>query len=63
MVETENQVAAHLQSHLEQLPAADLGCLYLDAGQNPTTPDPTGPTFSNLTRHFGCVRSAWPRIS
>lgn len=45
------------------LPAEELGCLYLDPAHNPVTPDPTSPDFANLTRHFGSVRGAWPKIS
>ncbi|MBY0524999.1 MAG: hypothetical protein K2R98_16455 [Gemmataceae bacterium] len=47
----------------EQLPANDLGCLYLDNASDPVTPDPTRAEFPALKRHFGCVRGAWPRIS
>ena len=46
-----------------RLPAEELGCLYLDTDGNPVTPDPDSPTISNLTRHRGSVRGAWPRIS
>lgn len=52
--------AEHL---VEQLPAEELGCLYLDTEHNPVTPDPARPDFPRLTRHFGCVRGAWPTIS
>lgn len=47
----------------EELPAAELGCLYLDTEHNPVSPDPSSPGFPKLTRHFGCVKGAWPRIS
>lgn len=47
---------------LEQLPAAEVGCLYLDAHNSPVTPDPASPKFSELRRHFGSVRGAWPAI-
>jgi len=51
--------AEHL---LQLLPAEEVGCLYLDAGGIPTTPDPTAAEFSKLRRHFGSVRGAWPVI-
>ncbi len=47
----------------EQLPAEELGCLYLDPGSKPVTPDPNSRDFPKLTRHFGSIRGAWPRIS
>ncbi len=40
-----------------RLPAADVGCLYLDASGRAVTP---GPEFAGLVRHFGCVGGAWP---
>lgn len=54
---------ARAERLFEQLPAEELGCLYLDAAGAPVTPDPAGPEFPRLTRHFGSVRGAWPRIS
>jgi hypothetical protein len=51
--------AEHL---LEQLPAGEVGCLYLDAQNRPVTPDPVSPEFPKLRRHFGSVRGAWPAI-
>jgi hypothetical protein len=45
------------------LPAEDVGCLYLDAGGNPVTPDPSSDTFPALTRHRGAVRGTWPAVS
>jgi hypothetical protein len=48
---------------LAQLPEADLGCLYLDAGNIPVTPEPDAPQFVELKRHFGSIRGAWPTIS
>ncbi len=52
--------AEHL---FEQLPAEELGCLYLDANSEPLTPVPGSPDFLKLTRHFGSIRGAWPKIS
>lgn len=45
-----------------RLPAAELGCFYLDATGKPVCPDPASPDFSKLTRHYGSVKGAWPRI-
>jgi len=46
----------------DRLPAEEVGCLYLDAGGKPVTPDPAAAEFSTLRRHFGSVRGAWPVI-
>jgi len=46
-----------------RLPVEDLGCLYLNADNEPVTPEPENPGFVELKRHFGSVRGAWPRIS
>ena len=46
-----------------QLPAEELGCLYLEQDNKPVTPEPEQPTFPMLTRHFGSIRGAWPKIS
>ncbi len=45
-----------------QLPAGEMGCFYLDATGKPVCPDPASPGFAKLTRHFGSVKGAWPRI-
>lgn len=47
----------------ERLPAAELGCLYLDPENNPVTPDPDSPDFAKFKRHFGSVRGSWPETS
>jgi hypothetical protein len=47
----------------EALPAAELGCLYLNPGGIPVTPDPAAPDFPTLKRHFGSIRGAWPKFS
>jgi hypothetical protein len=44
------------------LPAAELGCLYLNAAGKPVCPDPAAPEFPKLTRHYGSIKGAWPRI-
>jgi hypothetical protein len=46
----------------DRLPAEEVGCLYLDAGGKPVTPDPAAAEFPALRRHFGTVRGAWPVI-
>jgi hypothetical protein len=48
---------------VEHLPASEVGCLYLNAAGQPVCPDPAGPDFPKLTRHFGSVKGAWPRIA
>ena len=47
----------------EKLPPAEMGCFYLDSNGRPACPDPDAPEFAGLTRHFGSVRGAWPRIA
>jgi len=47
---------------IARLPPAELGCLYLDAAGQPVCPDPASPEFPRLTRHYGSVKGAWPRI-
>jgi hypothetical protein len=47
---------------LEKLPPDEKGCLYLDATGQPVCPDPVSPEFPTLTRHYGSVKGAWPRI-
>lgn len=54
---------AQAEELFARLPAADVGCLYLDAGLQPVTPDPTAAGFGLLRRHFGSVRGAWPQVS
>lgn len=44
------------------LPADEMGCLYLDSGGIPVTPDSRSAQFSKLIRHRGCIKGAWPRI-
>lgn len=47
---------------LAKLPASEVGCFYLDARGQPVCPNPDAPGFKKLTRHFGSVKGAWPRI-
>jgi hypothetical protein len=46
-----------------KLPPLEMGCLYLDAAGKPVCPDPASPEFPRLTRHFGSLKGAWPRIA
>ncbi len=46
-----------------RLPERELGCLYLNARNQPVTPDPDRPDFPTLRRHFGCIRGAWPKFA
>lgn len=46
-----------------QLPAEELGCLYLNRNNRPVTPDPSGSEFATLMRHRASNRGAWPKIT
>ncbi|MCI0376083.1 MAG: nucleotidyl transferase AbiEii/AbiGii toxin family protein [Gemmataceae bacterium] len=43
-------------------PARDSGCLYLNEQGVPFTPNAADPSFDKITRHFGSVRGAWPKV-
>ncbi len=45
------------------LPASEVGSLYLDSQGSPATPDPSSAGFRSLTRHWGSVRGAWPTVA
>jgi len=47
---------------IARLPLDEVGCLYLDRTGKPVCPDPAAPDFPKLTRHFGSLKGAWPRI-
>ncbi len=47
---------------IEKLPVTERGCFYLDPTGKPVCPDPASPEFPKLTRHYGSVKVAWPRI-
>lgn len=47
----------------ERLPTSERGCLYLDASGKPVCPNPDSPDFAKLTRHYGSVKGAWPRVA
>jgi len=40
----------------------ELGCLYLDAADQPVRLEPGSPAFATLTRHFASVEGAWPWV-
>jgi hypothetical protein len=44
------------------LPLGEVGCLYLDRAGRPVCPNPATTEFPKLTRHFGSIKGAWPRI-
>ena len=46
-----------------KLPPGEVGCLYLNTEGQAVTPDPGSLEFPKLTRHYGCVRGAWPAIT
>lgn len=46
---------------VEQMPASEVGCLYLDARGEPVTPNPDQAGFEQLARHYGSLRGSWPR--
>jgi hypothetical protein len=54
--------AEFAETLIEKLPPSEMGCFYLNAEGKPVCPEPDSPEFSKLTRHFGSVKGAWPRI-
>ena len=56
------QACGEAETLFKQLPPGEVGCLYLDAAGKPVCPDPASPEFPKLTRHYGSVKGAWPRI-
>ena len=55
--------ACHETEHLlEQLPAAEMGCLYLEKHLRPVLPDPHKPEFKSLLRHFASMKGSTPEI-
>ena len=56
------EMAAEAEMLFSKLPPNDKGCLYLDAQGKPVCPDPASAQFPKLTRHFGSVKGAWPKI-
>ena len=57
------QAADEAEALFKKLPAGEMGCFYLDAQRRPVCPDPAAPGFAALTRHYGSVKGAWPRIA
>ena len=56
------QATEESESLFTRLPMEEMGCLYLDASGKPVCPNPDSPEFPKLTRHYGSVKGAWPRI-
>lgn len=54
---------ANARTLITALPASEIGCLYLDAEKNPTTPQPSTSSFPSLIRHRGCIRGSWPTVA
>ncbi len=57
------QAADEAEALFQKLPSSEMGCFYLDAQLRPVCPDPAAPGFAALTRHYGSVKGAWPRIA
>ena len=57
------QIIEESEALIARLPMSEVGCFYLDADRKPVCPDPESPDFAKLTRHFGSVKGAWPRIA
>ena len=57
------EAALEAEELFKKLPLTEMGCLYLEASGRPVCPDPAAAEFGKLTRHFGSVRGAWPRIA
>jgi hypothetical protein len=63
--EFRHRFAGHVRDALklvQSLPPHEFGCLYLNAAGQPVCPDPGSPEFPKLTRHYGSLKGAWPRI-
>jgi hypothetical protein len=50
------------EAWIAKLPIDEAGCFYLNEQGNPVCPDPDLAAFHSLTRHFGSIKGAWPRI-
>jgi len=57
------QAADEALALFEKLPVTERGRFYLDATGKPVCPDPTSEEFPILTRHYGTLKGAWPRIA
>jgi hypothetical protein len=56
------QAAEEAMAIIEKLPVTERGCFYLGAKGKPVCPDPASPDFAKLTRHYGSIKGAWPRV-
>ena len=56
------EAIADAEALVANLPPAEMGCFYLNREGRPVCPDPASPEFPKLTRHFGSIKSALPRI-
>ncbi|MSQ96090.1 MAG: hypothetical protein EXR98_16265 [Gemmataceae bacterium] len=54
---------AQAEGLIAELPAAEVGCLYLSPSFSPITPDPAAADFSVAIRHFCSIRGAWPTVA
>jgi len=57
------RASAEAMAFFDKLPPKEVGCLYLNAANQAVPPDPSVPEFSQLRRHYGSVRGAWPAIA
>ena len=56
------QIVSDAESLVAHLPMSEVGCFYLNTDGKPVCPNPDSSEFAKLTRHFGSVKGAWPRI-
>ena len=56
------EASADALNLIGSLPPNEVGCLYLNVTGKPVRPNPSSPDFWKLTRHYGSVKGAWPRI-
>ena len=56
------QIIEEAGALVQKLPMEEIGCFYLNAAGKPVCPIPDSREFSSLTRHYGSVKGAWPRI-
>jgi len=57
------QIVQDAETLIAALPMEEVGCFYLGPAGTPVCPCPGSPEFPKLTRHFGSVKGAWPRIA
>lgn len=56
------QAVSSAEILIAKLPPAEMGCFYLGQDGKPVCPNPDHSSFHQLTRHFGSIKGAWPRI-